>query len=375
MREVSDEDLIEAIYAGMASPRLLEHALGLAMARLGANGGNFHIVSKSDLKSALFLGRGANYSEANIADYLGHWRHVNVHRKAMREVAAARPNAVFLCHENLSAETVARAAYLNEFYFPMGERWLAGSVAYEDAKYEVSLVFNRSAKQAQFGEPERALIGQLLPHIRRAASLALNLAHETGAEAKFVDGLERSGRPAFLIDGEQRVLWRNGATEAFLRGTKALELRRERLVLRDRQAGEIFARLAGAALNRNLELDNGEMLRLFDGERVFALEVMPASIPVGGVFGALSVALVSVREAQLDTTASGQLQRQFGLTKAEARLAVELAEGRSLEEVAEQRSLRQTTLRAQLREIFAKTGVSRQASLVAMVWRAGVILK
>ena len=372
---MSDEDLIEAIYAGMASPRLLERALEMALARLQANGGNFHIVSKSNLKSALFLGRGANYTEENIADYLGHWRHVNVHRKAMRALAVAQPNAVFLCHENLSPETLARAAYLNEFYFPMGERWLAGSVAFEDANYEVSLVFNRGAKQQPFGEPERALIGQLLPHIRRAASLALNIAHESGAEKSFIDGLGRSHRPAFLIDGLQRVLWRNGATEAFLQSTKALELRRERLVLQDAQAGEVFARLTKTALNRDLAMTNGQMLRLFDGERVFSLEVMPASIPTGGVFGATSLALVWVREPQLDTAASSELQRQFGLTKAEARLAMELAEGQSLEDVAEQRSLRQTTLRAQLREIFSKTGVSRQASLVAKVWRAGVTMK
>ena len=110
-------------------------------------------------------------------------------------------------------------------------------------------------------------------------------------------------------------------------------------------------------------------MRIVDGERVLALDVMPASVPAGGVFGAQSLALVLLREIELDAAATDQLQRRFGLTKAEARLAIELAEGHSIDDVADRRGLRRTTLRAQLREVFAKTGVTRQASLVAMVWR------
>jgi DNA-binding CsgD family transcriptional regulator len=368
MSDVSNEDLVEAIYAGMASPEQLEHALRLAIARVEANGGNFHIVSKSDLKSALFLGRGANYSERNIGDYLGHWRHVNVHRQAMRAMSAKTANAVFLCHEHLGADVLARAPYLNDFYFRMGERWLAGAVAYQDAKYEVSLVFNRGADQAAFGEPERALIGQLLPHVRRAASLALSVAQQTGGHQAFAESLAHANRAAFLIDGARHVVWRSSAAEAMLQTTNVICVRQEHLSLADPNADAGLLHLTKCALNRELAI-GAETLRLVEGERVLALEVMPASVPAGGVFGAQALALVLVREMELDSSATGQLQRRFGLTKAEARLAVDLAGGRSIEDVADLRGLRRTTLRAQLREVFAKTGVTRQASLVAMIWR------
>ena len=86
--------------------------------------------------------------------------------------SALTPDGVFVCHEHMDDETVSTSAYLNEFYFPMGERWLAGAVAYDDADYEVSLAFNRSRGQAPFGPEERRLIASMLPHVRRAASLA-----------------------------------------------------------------------------------------------------------------------------------------------------------------------------------------------------------
>jgi DNA-binding CsgD family transcriptional regulator len=63
----------------------------------------------------------------------------------------------------------------------------------------------------------------------------------------------------------------------------------------------------------------------------------------------------------------------FGLTPAEGSLAVKLAGGMSLEDIAATQHTHISTLRAQLRSIFAKTGTSRQAELVAHIWRASTV--
>lgn len=62
-----------------------------------------------------------------------------------------------------------------------------------------------------------------------------------------------------------------------------------------------------------------------------------------------------------------RLRMAFGLTKAEARLARVLADGRSPAEAAALFDRKLTTIRSQLRQVFAKTGTSRQAELVAML--------
>jgi DNA-binding CsgD family transcriptional regulator len=63
----------------------------------------------------------------------------------------------------------------------------------------------------------------------------------------------------------------------------------------------------------------------------------------------------------------GRLRAEFGLTKAEARLAVALTDGRSPAQAAKDFDVKLTTIRSQLQQIFAKTGTSRQVELVAML--------
>lgn len=61
----------------------------------------------------------------------------------------------------------------------------------------------------------------------------------------------------------------------------------------------------------------------------------------------------------------------FGLTPSEAALAALLTTGHSVESAAAARDCQATTLRVHLRRLFAKTGVSRQADLIALLTRMG----
>jgi DNA-binding CsgD family transcriptional regulator len=63
------------------------------------------------------------------------------------------------------------------------------------------------------------------------------------------------------------------------------------------------------------------------------------------------------------------LRQAFGLTPAEARLAVGLAAGRDLTEIAHAFGVEVGTARTQLKSIFAKTGSHRQGELVALLRR------
>lgn len=67
-----------------------------------------------------------------------------------------------------------------------------------------------------------------------------------------------------------------------------------------------------------------------------------------------------------------RLRAEFGLTKAEARLALRLAQGSSLASAAQTFDVKLTTIRSQLQQVFAKTGTSRQAELVALLLSRGL---
>jgi DNA-binding CsgD family transcriptional regulator len=68
---------------------------------------------------------------------------------------------------------------------------------------------------------------------------------------------------------------------------------------------------------------------------------------------------------------AARLRAEFGLTKAEARLALRLAEGSSLASAAQAFDVKLTTIRSQLQQVFAKTGTSRQTELVAVLLGRG----
>ena len=63
----------------------------------------------------------------------------------------------------------------------------------------------------------------------------------------------------------------------------------------------------------------------------------------------------------------------FGLSRAEARLALGLLMGRSAAEYARHAGVGMATIRSQLHSIFSKTGVRRQAQLVALLSKVPVL--
>ena len=79
-----------------------------------------------------------------------------------------------------------------------------------------------------------------------------------------------------------------------------------------------------------------------------------------------AVVFVSDPEVRQETPAA-LLQRLYGLTPAEARLAEAMAGGGPLKAAAERLGIGRETARSQLKQVYAKTGTHRQAELVRLL--------
>lgn len=66
------------------------------------------------------------------------------------------------------------------------------------------------------------------------------------------------------------------------------------------------------------------------------------------------------------------MKSAFGLTTAEAALASSITNGRTLHEICAATAVRISTLRSHLAHVLAKTGTTRQASLVSLLARVSV---
>jgi len=62
----------------------------------------------------------------------------------------------------------------------------------------------------------------------------------------------------------------------------------------------------------------------------------------------------------------------MGISPAEADISIKLASGLSLVEIAAAQGVSVGTVRVHLRSVYTKTGVRKQADLVANIWRLAV---
>ena len=103
-------------------------------------------------------------------------------------------------------------------------------------------------------------------------------------------------------------------------------------------------------------------------ERWMRLAVAPVYFG-GAERGATRAAVWIVNNGPPALPSEEMLGALFALTRAEARLACGMLTGRSVSEYAQRAGVRMATIRTQLHSIFVKTGVTRQAELVALLSR------
>ena len=80
-----------------------------------------------------------------------------------------------------------------------------------------------------------------------------------------------------------------------------------------------------------------------------------------------TVAVVFIRDPDREGASLTMLQQLWGLTSAESRVCVELVHGRSIAEISALLEVARDTVRKHVKQIFAKTGTNRQASLTSLV--------
>jgi DNA-binding CsgD family transcriptional regulator len=117
----------------------------------------------------------------------------------------------------------------------------------------------------------------------------------------------------------------------------------------------------------------------FDGSALIHLVAIPLAQAMGA-FGASAVTIATVFQARqcvrVDPFAVSQA---YGLTPAEARVAVGVAENKTIKTLARQYHVEISTLRTQLHCVFEKIGVQRQSELAQVLssnpvlWGGGVL--
>jgi len=79
--------------------------------------------------------------------------------------------------------------------------------------------------------------------------------------------------------------------------------------------------------------------------------------------------VLSLQDSMTNPPSKHTLHARYGLSAAEAQIAIAISEGADLQAIAAARAASVQTVRSQLKAIFRKTGATSQARLVALILR------
>ncbi|MGY3581768.1 DNA-binding CsgD family transcriptional regulator [Bradyrhizobium sp. USDA 4341] len=244
-----------------------------------------------------------------------------------------------------------------------GAGWCAGTVVQAPGGDIAIFSWEKKFSDGPVSSEAIRALDPLRPHLARASVLSGRLGLEKAKAAAEILGL--IGLPCAVLSLSNRILATNKLFDVLI--PSVVQDRTSRVTLVDRRAdailGESFLQLG---------CQDSKSLRSIP---LPATEETPASVvhlvPIRGaaneVFTLASCVLIVTQVSRLAIVSSDVIQGLFDLTPAEARVARGIAEGNTIEDLAIKAGVTVGTVRQQLKSVFGKTGVSRQAELVCML--------
>jgi DNA-binding CsgD family transcriptional regulator/PAS domain-containing protein len=229
------------------------------------------------------------------------------------------------------------------------------------------ITVQRSEQQGAFPAYAPEPLQQLLPHLTRAARLDF-ATRDLRAEASFAEqALNHVPAPVFVVQNDGRVLLCNEAAEALCRNSQVVVLNADKLQLRE-QPHRLLQALKDACTPGKTSPSWLRVTSARTGkEKMVVVAPLSSSSPCARPWQRPLAVVMVTRISGAPQGTSDVLRGVFGLTPAEARVAVQVAEGESLSDISDKFHVALGTVRGQLKAVYAKLGVSRQAELCRLL--------
>jgi DNA-binding CsgD family transcriptional regulator len=211
--------------------------------------------------------------------------------------------------------------------------------------------------------------------LQRAIQIHARLNRTTSERDLYAGAVEQLSVASIILDEQARVLNSNALADALLEQGDVLGVREKRLRLltrdQNRELQDAISAVIAAQLRGETSLVRALRVPRPGGRPDLGLVLRPIPAPEWTEGQSSPCVAVFISDPDLRESASQQILGQlFELSPAESNLAILLSRGLTLAEASEMQHISQHTARAQLKSIFAKTGVSRQAELVRLILKS-----
>ncbi len=247
-----------------------------------------------------------------------------------------------------------------------GEQVLAIDLRF-GGRFEARFRVTRDKSKPVFGMPERIALQALVPHLRIAVSLFEKLQLAGAEHGVFESATEGLGLALLVLDRNNRIISSNALAQRFLNEGEGIRRAGEGIAFDQAEPRKILADLL-ATPDGQTKVTRFRIERAERGDLIATARALNLPAIHNGT-GALALFLALPGD---ETPLEPEIARElFGLTMAEARLAIILTQGVSLVEAARRLGITHNTAKTQLRAIFAKTGARRQSQLVSILAATG----
>ncbi len=290
------------------------------------------------------------------------------------------------CHEHHSDSFVANNKFYQDFLIPNDGRYLSACKLVDNDETVFIVGLMRGKRARPLDNTYDAILSLVHFHLSQAMHIFLHARKSYADKAMKRQLLGRFNQPMLLLDEDQRVLHSNQAATDLLSRKNLLSEKNGFLVCTDKVSNENLI----AAVRAVLSVRRGQAHTGLSSNDPAANARLRRAIKVTGSAGRSLLVFVSalwpsqslnllddcpqalvvlhnppLQASQLDPLI---LAECYELTPAEARVAVDIASGATAKEIAQRKHLALPTVRTHISRIMEKTGVTRQADLLRLLF-------
>jgi DNA-binding CsgD family transcriptional regulator len=344
-------NLIDEIYEAAVVPERWAGVLDRLAARAGGIGTVLFAASPNR-----FQWTSSKAIHAIIADWVAS-PFVSDNLRGKRLVPLYEPR--FLTDlDAITPDEIEHDPFYRDFLRPRGWGWCVGTSIRSTSGDSIVFSIERLHAAGPVPRETAAALDQFRPHLARASIISARLGLERARAS--VAALELVGLPAAIITGRHSVL---AANELILK-CAAFEIGAfDRVRLTDTAANERLQRHLDAAGDAGLSFP----IRATGGRPAFVAHLVPLRRAGLDVFSGAAQLFYLTEVGRGEAPSAAILEALFDLSPAEAKVTRLLLAGGTVAGIAASQGNRPETVRGQLKTVFAKTGVRRQAELIQLL--------
>ena len=369
------------IYQGALDPKPWESALPALREAFDAQVASLVLRPPAEGDSGVILNSlrptdNGTSGETKIADP-GDWQ-LSAYREeffSLDPFVNLPPGRVIALEDLLPDEQLVASDYYQYYLQPIDLFRILGVDTVEPGGMLARLRFSRRREEDRFSDADRSLLTLITPHLQRATQFYAKLSRTTTERDVYAGAVDQLSVATIILDEQGRLLNNNSVAKHLLDENDGLYLRNKHLHIDDRKIDQALQKALSTVIEAQQRGETSVIRALrvprSSGRADLGMVIRPVPSSEWSEGQSSPCAALFISDPDLRESASQLILGElFNLTPAEANLAILLSRGLNLAEVSETQSISQHTARAQLKSIFAKTNVSRQAELVRLVLKS-----